>query len=55
VLALDAPVMLALSLALIPILVTGSRISRGEGAFLLLVYAGYLWTLLRWAPAWFGA
>lgn len=54
VLALDVPVMLVLSVLLIPILATGSRISRAEGAFLLVGYAGYLWTLLRWAPAWFG-
>lgn len=49
VLLLDAPVMLALSVALIPILATGSRISRGEGAFFLGSYAAYLWLLLAWA------
>lgn len=50
VLHFDAPLMVAVSAALIPILRTGARISRGEGAALLAVYGVYLWALLSWAP-----
>lgn len=39
---LDIPVMLFLSLSCIVICVTGYRISRGEGVFLLLCYGAYL-------------
>jgi cation:H+ antiporter len=38
---LDTPVMLVVSVALLPLLSTGSRLSRGEGVALLLGYAVY--------------
>lgn len=50
ILGFDAPLMVGLTLALIPILRSGSRIARGEGAALLGVYAIYLWLLFTWAP-----
>lgn len=46
ILARDLPVMLALSVLLLPIVVTGRVISRKEGALLLALYAGYLALLL---------
>jgi len=49
VLRLDAPMMLAVSLALIP-LVRGGRIGRVGGGILLAVYGVYLAVLLVWAP-----
>ena len=54
VLALDTPVMLAASLAMLPILFTGGRISRTEGGALVAGYALYVVVQLMWAPAWFG-
>lgn len=55
VLWLDAPVMLALAVALVPILFTGARISRGEGLALLAVVVLYTVTLFTLAPRWFPA
>jgi cation:H+ antiporter len=49
VLVLDTPVMVAASLALLPIAKSGGRVSRGEGAFLLAGYAAYVGTLLSLA------
>ena len=46
VLARDTPLLFLASLALLPILSSGSRISRLEGAALLAGYAGYLVLLL---------
>ncbi|MFO1053276.1 MAG: calcium/sodium antiporter [Planctomycetota bacterium] len=54
VLALDTPVMLAASLALLPIVGSGARISRAEGLLLMIGYLGYLWVLFAYAPRWFG-
>lgn len=54
VLVLDTPVMLAASIACIPIMRSGSRISRGEGAGLLAGYMAYVYALFAWAPGWFG-
>ena len=51
--ALDAPVMFAASLALLPIVATGARISRTEGIALLAGYLVYLWVLFEHAPRWF--
>lgn len=45
-LALDTPVMVLATIALLPIMMTGGRISRVEGAILLLGYAAYLALLL---------
>ena len=42
----DAPVMLLVTLALLPMVKTGGIISRSEGIVLLLVYLGYLGYLL---------
>jgi cation:H+ antiporter len=39
--ALDFPVMMAVALICLPVFVTGSTISRGEGAVFLLYYAAY--------------
>ncbi len=50
VMALDTPVMFAASLALLPIVGTGARISRTEGAILLACYVGYVVLLFTWAP-----
>ena len=46
VLAFDLPVMVATSLVCLPILLTGFRINRSEGALLLLYYAAYAGFLL---------
>ena len=52
-LALDLPVMLALSIACLPIMMSGSRISRVEGAAMLVFYALYAYAIFAWAPGWF--
>jgi cation:H+ antiporter len=53
ILWLDAPVMIVLAIALLPILFTGGRISRGEGLALLAVAVLYTITLFTLAPKWF--
>ncbi|MFI4894111.1 MAG: calcium/sodium antiporter [Phycisphaerales bacterium JB058] len=53
-LMLDLPVMLAVSLACLPIMMSGSRITRAEGALLIVFYAAYAVALFAWAPGWFG-
>ena len=53
VLLLDTPLMLALSIALLPIVGSHARISRAEGAILFIAYLAYLLVLFRFAPAWF--
>jgi len=50
ILWLDAPLMLALTVLLVPVLRSGSRMSRAEGATFLCAYAVYLWALFVWAP-----
>lgn len=55
VLVLDTPVLLLASLALLPIMATGARISRPEGAALLIGYTLYALVLFLLAPGWFGA
>jgi cation:H+ antiporter len=50
----DGPIMLLASLALIPIIATGNRISRTEGVVMLLAYLAYLVLLFTLAPGWFG-
>jgi cation:H+ antiporter len=45
VLVLDLPVMVAVSCACLPIMMSQRRISRGEGVFLLCVYAAYVTVL----------
>lgn len=47
---MDAPLMIFLSVACLPIMFTGGRISRGEGAAFLGVYAAYLALLILLAP-----
>ncbi|MBX3352352.1 MAG: calcium/sodium antiporter [Phycisphaeraceae bacterium] len=54
VLWLDAPLMILLAIALLPIMLTGARISRAEGAALLVVLVGYIVVLFTLAPKWFG-
>lgn len=55
VLWLDTPVMVVVSVALLPIMMSRSRISRLEGALLLAGYLAYLGVLFYLAPGWFGA
>lgn len=38
----DLPIMIAVSIACLPIMFTGFRINRWEGAFFLLAYSGYI-------------
>jgi len=52
-LALDGPVMVAASIACLPIMLTGRRISRLEGVFLLSAYVAYVIVLFTLAPGWF--
>lgn len=54
-LALDLPVMLAVSLACLPIMMSGSRISRTEGVAMLVFYGVYAFALFAWAPGWFAS
>jgi cation:H+ antiporter len=54
VLWLDAPVMIGLSVACMPIMMSQHKISRREGVFLLLVFLAYLVVLFTLAPRWFG-
>lgn len=42
ILGLDLWVMLGVSLLLLPVMLTGWRIGRGEGAFFLVLYAAYI-------------
>ena len=51
---LDVPVLLVVSLACIPILLSGMRVVRLEGLMLLLLYLGYIATLFFFVPGWFG-
>lgn len=53
VFALDIPVMVAVSIACIPIMRSGARISRGEGVLLLAAYSAYMVVLFVYAPTWF--
>lgn len=53
VLWLDGPLMILLAIALLPIMLTGARISRAEGAALLVVLVGYVVILFTAAPRWF--
>jgi len=46
VIAFDMPVMIATSIICLPILLSGFRIARGEGAILLIAYAAYASYLL---------
>jgi cation:H+ antiporter len=55
VLMLDTPVMIAFSLACLPMMITDQRIDRKEGALLLAGLVLYVVVLFTWAPAWFGA
>jgi cation:H+ antiporter len=53
----DTPVMILASIALLPIMLTGARISRLEGGLLLLLYLAYLGVLIglaggRIVPPW---
>lgn len=45
-LKVDFPVMIGLSILIFPIMLIGSRISRIEGIFLLLVYAGFIYYII---------
>ena len=43
---IDLSVMMGIALLMIPLLWTGFQLVRWEGAFLLMLYAGYVWWLL---------
>lgn len=47
----DLGMMIAVSVALLPVVRSGGRISRGEGAVMLAVYVAYTWWLLRQSGA----
>ena len=51
ILALDIWVMLGVSLLLLPVMLTGWRIGRAEGAFFLLLYAAYIGMQFHRMPA----
>jgi cation:H+ antiporter len=54
VLAFDLPLMIGAALVLAPFILTGRRLSRGEGAAMLAAYAVYLLLLYSGIPAgWF--
>lgn len=55
VLWVDTPLMIALSIACLPIMMSHHRISRLEGFVLLAAYVVYLIALFTVAPAWFPA
>lgn len=50
---LDAPLMILLSIALLPIMSTQAKISRLEGGALVAAYVVYLMILFTVAPGWF--
>jgi cation:H+ antiporter len=50
VLWLDTPVMIGLSVACMPIMMSHRKISRMEGAFLLLTFASYIIILFTLVP-----
>ena len=50
---LDVPVLLLVSVVCLPILLTGRRISRGEGGLLFGLYIAYVVILFTVAPGWF--
>ncbi len=52
---MDAPVMIAASVACLPIMMSGGKISRIEGGGLLAAYAAYLYVIFALAPGWFPA
>lgn len=52
ILWLDTPLMAALSIACLPIMFTGSRISRREGGVFLVVYIVYVIVLYALVPNW---
>jgi cation:H+ antiporter len=47
ILSRDTPWMLGISALLFPLMWTGRRVSRGEGALLFAVFAGYMVLLVR--------
>ena len=51
---LDVPVLLVISFACIPILLSGMRVSRLEGLILLVLYLAYMAVLFIYVPRWFG-
>ncbi len=53
VIAFDTPLMIVLALACVPLMLSGGRISRLEGALLLMVYAAYSILLYTAVPGWF--
>jgi cation:H+ antiporter len=54
VLWIDTPVMIGLSIACMPIMMSHRKISRSEGIFLLVVFVAYITALFTVVPAWFG-
>jgi len=54
ILAFDVPVMVGASVACVPIMLSGARISRAEGVLLLCGYAVYVAGLFTVVGGWFG-
>jgi len=50
---LDTSVMFGISVLLAVMCFTGSKISRWEGAVLIVLFAIYTTVLIAWAPGWF--
>ena len=50
---LDTPIMIGLSIACLPIMMSHHRISRAEGVVLFVMYLAYIVALFTVAPAWF--
>ncbi|MEC8558934.1 MAG: sodium:calcium antiporter, partial [Planctomycetota bacterium] len=51
--AVDLPALLIVSVAAVPILVSGGRVIRMEGLLLLLMYLAYVTLLFVLVPGWF--
>ena len=49
----DLPALLIVSVAAVPILVSGGRVIRMEGLLLLLMYLAYVTVLFVLVPGWF--
>ena len=50
----DLPALMIISIAAVPILLTGRKVIRLEGLLLLLLYVAYILILFAFVPGWFG-
>ena len=51
----DLPALMVVSIAAVPILISGRSVVRLEGALLLLIYISYISVLFFLVPGWFGS